>query len=334
MSGCCGPLRWLLKRAARHWAPVWGLDREAEGGKAVRVPVSPWLGVVLIKCRKTLHGLSSEAVPKKRHLHQEAKSPEKRCLACPCETCAKAAAFLTSPQGIECLGAACADPEILARLSLCSRSQHRTVHDAEFLQRRAAELGKRVASPARLEQLAFSVAVEPLCGLDTNHIYFSYGGGSQLQGSELPFLAKAAALARRFSRVNVHIDAHAGVRAPGRLVAKRTSQARAKAILKELVAQGLPENRISFTAWGRLVSAAWPENERVARAEVYFKLDDMVYPERPEYYNVRSQLGLASPADSEEEAVHRLRLRHVEDDLLLFVPATTGFQLVSIANTA
>eukprot|EP00439_Symbiodinium_sp_Y106_P027794 s3917_g3.t1 len=146
--------------------------------------------------------------------------------ACRCEICARATAFLASPQGVECLGAACADPEILGRLSLCSRTQLQTVQAADFLARRTVDVGIQLeAPPVRLEQLAFAVAAAPLCNTFENHLYFSYGGGSQLQGPALPFLARAAALARRFPRVVVHIDAHAGVRAPGRLVAKRTSQA-------------------------------------------------------------------------------------------------------------
>lgn len=253
--------------------------------------------------------------------------------ACRCELCTRATAFLASPQGVECLGAACRDPEILGRLSLCSWTQLQTLQSADFLARRAADVGIQLEAPVRLEQLAFAVAVAPLCNPFENHIYFSYGGGSKLQGPALPFLAKAAALARRFPRVMVHIDAHAGVRAPGRLVAKRTSQARAKAVMNELLAQGLPEKQISFTAWGRLVSTAWPEDERVARAEVYFQLDGVIHPQRPEYYNGRWMQGAAQTPDSDDEMSQRLR--HADpDSLMLFVPATTGFQLVSILTTA
>eukprot|EP00439_Symbiodinium_sp_Y106_P081458 s614_g20.t1 len=57
----------------------------------------------------------------------------------------------------------------------------------------------------------------------------------------------------------------------------------------------------------RLVSAAWPEDERVARAEVYFQLDGVVHPERPEYYNGRSMQGAAQTPDSDDEMSQRLR---------------------------
>lgn len=151
-----------------------------------------------------------------------------------------------------------------------------------------------------------------------------------------PFLRAAAKLLARFGEGKIHIDAHAGVKAPGRFVAKNVSQARAKAILRELVHYGVPANQITFAAWGKEISGLWKETDgKVARAEIYFQIAGTEFPERPEYY-VQAGEQLASLRHEPDEDDFGLgNFFHSDpDSLMLFLPAATGFQLVSGFNSA
>lgn len=132
-----------------------------------------------------------------------------------------------------------------------------------------------------------------------------------------------------------------GARAPGRFVAKNCSQARAKAILRELLHQGAPVDQISFTAWGKEISSTWEEtaavsfglskesaeDERVARAEVYVQLGNSEWPERPAYYLKADRTAVVAAEDTENDWGF---LHSDPGSLMLFLPAATGFQLVSV----
>ena len=114
-------------------------------------------------------------------------------------------------------------------------------------------------------------------------------------------------------------------------MAKNCSQARAKAILRELLHQGAPVDQISFTAWGKEISSTWEEtDERVARAEVYVQLGASEWPQRPAYYSKAA----SEPVERALEAEDYHFLHSDPDSLMLFLPAATGFQLVSVLKLA
>lgn len=192
-------------------------------------------------------------------------------------------------------------------------------------------------------QIAFGQEAVRLCSsANSNHIYFGYGGGTSVLKETGPFLRAAAKLLARFGEGKIHIDAHAGVKAPGRFVAKNVSQARAKAILRELVHYGVPANQITFAAWGKEISGLWKETDgKVARAEIYFQIAGTEFPERPEYYVQAASEQLASLRHEPDEADDDFGnfglgnfFQSDPDSLMLFLPAATGFQLVSGFNSA
>jgi len=145
---------------------------------------------------------------------------------------------------------------------------------------------EKLSPSMNFRQIAFGQAAARICSCATgNHIYFGYGGGTSVRKEMGPVLKASAKLLARFEDAKIHIDAHAGVKAPGRFVAKNCSQARAKAILRELVHFGVPANRITFVAWGKEISSHWKDtDEKVARAEIYFQMAGAEFPERPGYY--------------------------------------------------
>ncbi|CAJ1353365.1 unnamed protein product [Effrenium voratum] len=187
---------------------------------------------------------------------------------CRCDDCSRALFFLLS-EGLEILGPCCV-PELLVSLGMCNRRL------------RAAILADCGFEGTR--QLAFAAAAGHLCQRG-NFIYFSRGGGVVCRES-LDFLSRAARVAKRF-RAKVHIDAHAGVHAPGRLLAKSVSETRVQAVLLSLAHEGLSASQITFTAWGKEIALAWPD-ECMARAELFFQLGDREIPPRPRYYQSRS----------------------------------------------
>eukprot|EP00438_Fugacium_kawagutii_P016561 Skav227389 [mRNA] locus=scaffold3215:15057:15791:- [translate_table: standard] len=242
--------------------------------------------------------------------------------------------FLTSPEGIHALCGACGDAELLARLQMCNRRLCESVAVVQdFLEHAASPLGEM-----NFRQIAFGQEAVRLCSsANSNHIYFGYGGGTSVLKETVPFLRAAAKLLARFGEGKIHIDAHAGVKAPGRFVAKNVSQARAKAILRELVHYGVPANQITFAAWGKEVSSLWKETDgKVARAEIYFQIAGTEFPERPEYYvqAAGQQLGVHEPDEGEDDFVFGNFFHSDPDSLMLFLPAATGFQLVSGFNSA
>merc|ERR1719240_2238459 len=67
-----------------------------------------------------------------------------------------------------------------------------------------------------------------------------------------------------------------------------TSRTRAISVMNELDARGIAKERQTFTAWGRNVSSLWsePEDDRAARAELFFCLDDVHFLQHADYYNL------------------------------------------------
>ncbi|CAJ1384255.1 unnamed protein product [Effrenium voratum] len=241
---------------------------------------------------------------------------------CTCASCNAALDFLLSPAGLECLSTAC-DPKLMVRLGFCSRRTQQGVF-------------QELAGSFDWQQLAYAQAVQELCRKG-NHIYFGYGGGTTPCRESLPFLRQAARLSQKF-HAKIHIDAHAGVRAPGRFVAKNVSQARAKAVLKDLAFQGVPASRITFTAWGKEISGTWPEDDEcVARAELFFHRHGAELPTRPTYYQSARSHATVHHGIDEIGFVDdfRFNFQHSDpDSLMLYLPAATGFQLVSVLNAA
>merc|ERR1719343_1410094 len=103
--------------------------------------------------------------------------------------------------------------------------------------------------------------VADLCDNDSkNHIYFRYGGGTDVPTSAYDLLDGAAILAQRHKTLRFHADGHMGADGPA-LSAARCSCGRAQAVLKELARRGVAEERMSMRGWGRQVSLIWSEPE-------------------------------------------------------------------------
>lgn len=260
------------------------------------------------------------------------KRPQSKPI-CSCKSCNAVMVFLTSPEGIKALSAASGDAELLVRLGGCNRRLHQSV---AMVQKSLEKLSPSM----NFRQIAFGQAAARICSCATgNHIYFGYGGGTSVRKEMGPVLKASAKLLARFEDAKIHIDAHAGVKAPGRFVAKNCSQARAKAILRELVHFGVPANRITFVAWGKEISSHWKDtDEKVARAEIYFQMAGAEFPERPGYY-LQAALSTSTalrhgPDEMDDDFGIENFLHSDPDSLMLFLPAATGFQLVSVLNSA
>ncbi|CAK9016381.1 unnamed protein product [Durusdinium trenchii] len=261
---------------------------------------------------------------------------------CTCDFCDGVVYFLTSAEGIIRLIEASGDAELLARLGMCNRRLCINVFHSGVERLCVASVSSHAVGltlSMTFQQMGCGQLALKICGSACgNHIYFGQGGGTVVRKESLPFIRAAANLALRFKEANIHIDAHAGVRAPGRFVAKNCSQARAKAILRELISYGADANRITFTAWGKDISSIWGESdERVARAEVYVQIAGAEFPERPAYYSkaVSGSSSLHHGADEVGDEFGFDSFLHSDpESLMLFLPAATGFQLVSVLNSA
>eukprot|EP00928_Gymnodinium_smaydae_P042374 TRINITY_DN28544_c0_g1_i1.p1 TRINITY_DN28544_c0_g1~~TRINITY_DN28544_c0_g1_i1.p1 ORF type:complete len:388 (+),score=74.67 TRINITY_DN28544_c0_g1_i1:47-1210(+) len=224
---------------------------------------------------------------------------------------------------IDSVGASCCHPWLLSRLSMASSSLRREISLPSFAKRRAAELAAQGMEWARrcssLEQLAVGLLVARACSAESlNHLYFPYGGGVDVTPGTRHLLSTTARIGRRHSNVTVHVDAHVGAGAPSG-IATHVSERRARSVLEELTTRGLQENKLSYRAWGRLVSTRWsePEDDRAARAEVYFRMNGVEFPSRPDYYDlvpeakrpVEGQDGAAASDSSDDEEQFRPFLR-------------------------
>lgn len=230
--------------------------------------------------------------------------------------------FSDLPDVADGLGAACGDPWLLGRLSIAAPDLRNVIGSRAFAVRRAAELRARGLSEwagdcASLEQLAIGLDVESMCSAHTkNHLYFAYGGGTDVQPITRRLLSSAAKITRRHPRIRVHVDSHTGAAAPSG-IAQGVSQRRAEAVVEELVTRGVEASKLSHTAWGRRVSSRWsePENETAARAELYFRIDGLEFPRRPAYYGLvpedkRPAEGGDAASSSDDEGPAHTRLFH------------------------
>jgi len=218
------------------------------------------------------------------------------------------------------------DPCLLAKLSLTQRRLHALISSARFAACVVEELSSQGVPWARsctdLKEVSLGMAVSRICARDSkNHLYFPYGGGTQVLPATMPLLDDAAQLAQRYPLIHFSINSHVGAAAPAG-IATAVSQRRGRAVMQELVERGVAEDRISVTAWGRRVSMMWsePEIERAARAELFFSLGDVQFPLRAAYYDSvpsdqRPPVGLeeASSSSSDDESGGRVVFRQFAD---------------------
>mmetsp|Transcript_107826 Transcript_107826/g.348062 ORF Transcript_107826/g.348062 Transcript_107826/m.348062 type:complete len:328 (-) Transcript_107826:118-1101(-) len=241
-----------------------------------------------------------------------AERRQRRAAAAPGGSVAPPPQLPDLPDVADALGGACCDPCLLARLSSTQRQWHGLISNPGFAARRASELSAQgmqwVSGCTSLEEIALCLAVAKLCACPSkNHVYFPYGGGTQILLVTMPLLQGAALLAGRHEGLKLHVDAHAGVAAPSG-VATSCSQVRAKVVMQQLVALGVSPGRLSGAGWGKRISAQWldPEDEAVARAEVFFRFHGKEYPQRSSHYSAvpspqRPGLGLLEPEDSSSD---------------------------------
>ncbi|CAK0896485.1 unnamed protein product [Prorocentrum cordatum] len=201
-------------------------------------------------------------------------------------------AFLDLPDVVETIGETSCEPELLARLGMTSRQMWAHVGGLDFALRRAEELRRHGASwaegCAKLELLALGLQVQRSCsGPTKNHVYFPYGGGTDLMEPTIHLINEAAAVGKRFPRVRLHVDAHTGRAAPGG-IARACSVHRARVVKRALRLRGVAERRLSSSAWGKQVAQHWsePDGETAARAEVFFCMDGCEFPPRSAHYSL------------------------------------------------
>lgn len=202
--------------------------------------------------------------------------------------------FLDLPDVVDSLGGASCDPTLLARLGQACTQLQQIVFSTGFIRRRVDELVSQGAEWASgcdtMEQLAVSMAVDEICSRRSrNHIYFPYGGGVQVMPETVHLIDGAAQLACRHLDLTIHVDAHTGAAAPAG-VAHSCSSQRAQVILGELHARHVQKDRLSASAWGKLVSSVWdvPETSEAARADMFFRLGEFERPCREKYYSLVS----------------------------------------------
>jgi hypothetical protein len=212
------------------------------------------------------------------------------------------------------LAIACCDPKVLVQLSLTQSDLHSMISQSGLAAEIARELHRHGASWAKgcksLEELSMGIDVEGICSQNTkNHLYFQYGGGTNVRPLSKPLLDSAALLGRRYRQLQFQVDAHVGQTAPAG-AATMTAQARATAIMVELGNRGLVQDRVSMRAWGRKVSSAWQEEEEdetAARAELFFRLGGVEFPLRDAYYDLvpedkKPPIGtIEEPSDDEDD---------------------------------
>ena len=141
---------------------------------------------------------------------------------------------------------------------------------------------------ASLEQLA---VLEAYGNLGTTRVVF-LGADTGIRPGSLARLEEFAQLMRRHPRLNVTIEAHTGRNAPPTF-APAFTRMRARRVGQHLLSNGVPSGRIkAVNGWGKsiAIAAGWQPGVESARAELYFTLDGLTFPERPSYYD-----GLAPP---------------------------------------
>ena len=178
--------------------------------------------------------------------------------------------------------AALIDVRIVARFDATCRAAHMIVQDAVVREQLlcANELGS--SNAPSLEGLAVRQAVLENIGALSWLVF--QPGGAQLQPGEAPRLARAATILRRHTRAVLEIEAHAAGVAPTD-IAESLAHSRASAVLRELLKCGAPREQLRARAWGRRLSASWPDEPTAARAEIYFELSGERFPHRPLEYD-------------------------------------------------
>jgi hypothetical protein len=212
------------------------------------------------------------------------------------------------------LAIACCDPKVLVQLSLTQSDMHSMISQSGLAPEIASELHRQGASWAKdctsFEELSLGIDIERMCSQYTkNHLYFQYGGGTDVRPVSKPLLDSAALLGRRHRHLQFQVEAHVGQTAPAG-VATMTAQARAMSVMLELGNRGISEDRVNMRAWGRKVSTAWEEQEEdetAARAELFFCFGGAEFPVREAYYDLvpddkRPPIGnIEEPSDDEED---------------------------------
>eukprot|EP00931_Biecheleriopsis_adriatica_P078405 TRINITY_DN51866_c0_g1_i1.p1 TRINITY_DN51866_c0_g1~~TRINITY_DN51866_c0_g1_i1.p1 ORF type:complete len:268 (+),score=19.03 TRINITY_DN51866_c0_g1_i1:30-806(+) len=202
---------------------------------------------------------------------------------------------LELPAVAQGLWAASGDPFLLAKLSSTRRSLRASISSPEFTAFAVADLlSQGVLWALRcqsLEEISLGMAVAKLLTKPSkNHLYFEYGGGTEVRAVTRPLLDETALLARRHPHIRVHIDSHVAWKCPSE-IATKLSQERGDAVMNELMRRSLARERISVRAWGKRVSSVWsePEDYTAARAELFCSLGGVQFPLREYYYDLVSE---------------------------------------------
>lgn len=213
---------------------------------------------------------------------------------------------------IDALGGASCDPVVLACLGLTCRQLQSFIASPGFAVRRAEDLRAAGAEWAEgctsLAQLDVGLSVARFCERRSkNHLYFPYGGGTEVKPVTRPLLDLAVGLGRRHAGLRLHVDAHTGAGAPPG-IAVGCAQRRAQAVMQDLCRRGVDSDRLSGTPWGKKVAMVWsePEDDTAARAELFFRFGSKEFPRREAYYdlvpeNKRPQPGRIDQPEAEED---------------------------------
>ena len=200
----------------------------------------------------------------------------------------------------ELLDGICADlnaqldgPAMLASLgATCNRLRGMCI-DTDFVARRAQERAIPGAI-STLELLGLAEALQNLCGGIRSQgiakLHFMSQDIDIMPGS-LARLDELALLLRRHGRLTVAIEAHTGLNAPAGFAPIFTRH-RAERVAERLLEVSRIADSSRVTArngWGKsvAVAAGWAAGAESARAELFFSLDGVTMPARPEYYRGR-----------------------------------------------
>lgn len=178
----------------------------------------------------------------------------------------------------------------LARFSKTCRKARAIVTSA-FLRDHAVGHPSPERAPVTLEQLAL---LQELEAMGTNAVVFE-GASTRIRQGSIGRLEEMAAVLKRHKRARAAVHAHTGVRAPS-LIAPTFTRERALCVKACLVEAGVDSDRIVTYGWGNVVAlaASWAPGRSSARAEVYFELDETMFPRLPPAY---ANLPLPQPAD-------------------------------------
>jgi len=155
-----------------------------------------------------------------------------------------------------------------------------------------AALAAERCAPHDCRSLRDLALFDELCGKGANHVQFEAAGLNIASVSQVR-LRVFARWMMRCPEAQVRIDAHVGptgsaVSYKQRRTDVQVSCRRAHAVAELLAAEGVDVQRVMMTGWGSEISgaAASPMTPPDVRTEVFFIVDAIQFPARPDYYNV------------------------------------------------